>query len=235
MNRSIINQHITSNKMGMYDFFKEKCPQCGKNIGYNENGDPIGEIQSTDFTGITTIENNDGMNCFRTFEVGTSCGCFPKDGCILLEHPCCHCKTRITAVFRNGVFNSFKIAMNNVAYARPSFNDFVACNFNNFLDMDELRQSFLRQYPPNQYDIDYFVGLCPHCNEEFKDIPTKYFLFMRNGQIFSRIHDIRVFFTGLRYGCFPMNASLFVKKCNHCDKSIYASFYDGELTHFHTS
>ena len=124
-----------------------------------------------------------------------------KDGCLLLEHPCYHCRTRLIAVFHEGILVRFRVATNDVTYIRPSLNDFILDNFD---DVNATHSEFLRQFPPNLNDIDYFVGECPHCNMAVRNRSTTRFLFMRNGQNFTGSQDIREFAVGSRNGFFPM-------------------------------
>jgi hypothetical protein len=226
--------------MGVYDYVKtQKCPKCEKPIGYNKDGSPIGDTQTKDFVFMRVgncMTERDKTNCFRTFTEGTECGCFPKNGCLLLSNPCYHCMSKLVVMFQDGILIKIDIAPE--LSPRPDRMELFLNGYRELCERQatqEEKDAYQKKFQKNPPEFDYFVGECPTCHEIFKDLKTDQFCSMREGQEYVGDHDIRVFTIGTQNGCFPMNACFCLNdECPHCKKTIVAIFNDGVLSSFDT-
>ena len=217
--------------MGIYDFFKGKCPKCGKAFGHDDDGQETGEIQSKTFShmqeGHLMIDRYE-TNCFRTFTVGSKNGCFPKNACLRLEDTCIHCNSYLVAVFLEGELVRFEVAPDTDEHVNQ-----MEMYVNQLTELYEKEtddaevEIFKHTFWSNPSEFDFYVG------EKFKDIQTTDFVSMTEGQEIIGEHDTRVFTVGTKNGCFPMHGCTYVDApFDIYNKNVMAVFENGELIRF---
>lgn len=89
--------------MGVYDFFKGKCPQCGSQIDHSPEYGACGDIQTKYFGPWP----EDG-ECFRNFYPGSRVPFAPGED-FLIGRTCC-CKTLIKACFEDDLLTHYEVA-----------------------------------------------------------------------------------------------------------------------------
>lgn len=94
--------------MGVYDFFKGKCPQCPSYIDIHPEYGQCGDIQTKYFIGYDGYDGYD-ETCFRSFEPGCVVP-FSPDSNFVIGRTCC-CRTLIKACFQGNVLVEYTIAI----------------------------------------------------------------------------------------------------------------------------
>jgi hypothetical protein len=117
--------------MGIYDFFKGKCPNCTKDIDDYSQYEKSGDIQTKYF-----IENYD--ECFRDFYPQQKVPFAPSKNFIIGRTCCCH--TIIKACFDNDLLLEYT-----VAYGKEKYD---------YID-EEMKNIFYRKYIP-QTDKNWY-------------------------------------------------------------------------------
>lgn len=109
---SIINQPsftmtgISGNNMGVYDFFKGKCPKCPSFIDIHPEYGQCGDIQTKYF-----IQDE---QCFRNFTPGSRVPFAPLSN-FVIGRTCC-CNTLIKACFEGDVLLEYTVAIGTDKY-----------------------------------------------------------------------------------------------------------------------
>lgn len=117
--------------MGVYDFFKGKCPNCPRNIDEHVIFGKGGDIQTKYF-----IKDDD---CFRNFYPGTRVPFAPSQN-FIIGRTCC-CNTIIKACFDDQILSEYQIAYGIEKYL--------------YIEK-EIKNVFLQKLIPPK-DLDYFV------------------------------------------------------------------------------
>lgn len=117
--------------MGVYDFFKGSCPNCGRGVDHHPDFGRCGDIQTKFF-----IEGD--LECFREFRPGSRVP-FPP-GCNLIIGRTSCCKTIIKAEFHDDLLAGYHVVGGRERY------EYIK---------NELRSFYERQYMP-EHDLHYY-------------------------------------------------------------------------------
>lgn len=118
--------------MGVYDFFKGQCPNCGKGIDHHPEFGRCGDIQ-TKFFIFAGYED-----CFREFFPGDRVP-FSPGGNLIIGRTCC-CKTIIKAEFQDDLLIGYHVVSGKERY------EYIK---------NEMRSYYERKYIPEQ-DVHYY-------------------------------------------------------------------------------